>query len=60
MVKKNTIMSEVSCIDRENEQIHKEIKSTFGILNESILENIININAIKKVLGKFINPTLLY
>ncbi|HAU0827458.1 TPA: replication initiation protein, partial [Legionella pneumophila] len=29
--KKNTIISEVSCIDRENEQIHKEIKSTFGI-----------------------------
>ncbi|HAU0145196.1 TPA: replication initiation protein, partial [Legionella pneumophila] len=24
--KKNTIISEVSCIDRENEQIHKEIK----------------------------------
>lgn len=57
--KKNTIISEVSCIDRENEQIHKEIKSTFGILNESILENIIN-NYSEEYIQEKINYTKKY
>lgn len=56
---KNTIISEVSCIDRENEQIHKEIKSTFGILNESILENIIN-NYSEEYIQEKINYTKKY
>lgn len=38
--KKHTPASEVKCIEKD--KIHAEIKTTFGALSESILENIIN------------------
>lgn len=40
--KKKSISSEVSLNSSENERIYTEIKETFGLLNEAVLENIIN------------------
>ncbi|HAT1722254.1 TPA: RepB family plasmid replication initiator protein [Legionella pneumophila] len=57
--KKNTTISEVSCIDSENEKINKEIKATFGILNGAVLENIIN-NYSEEYIQEKINYTKKY
>lgn len=40
--KKTSVITEGILNGSDSERIHKEIKTTFGIINESVLENIIN------------------
>ena len=56
---KKSVITEGSICDRESEKIHKEIKATFGIINESVLENIIN-NYSEEYIEEKINYTKKY